>query len=234
MRDPYGERSAAGSPGYSRVNTAVRKTLRVTAVVLGSLMVIVLVALALFDWNTLRHPIERIASAKTGRTISIGGKLQVHIWSWTPTVIVNGLTLANPHWESARPMATVDRLEIHLKLLPLLKGDVVLPRVALFSPNVYLHQDEGGKANWTFENKAPTNAPATKPSKIPAVRDLLIQDGKLTLIGEMRRLKENGSIQTHEQKSASDPTPFRIQGSGTINNQPFQIPIPGTPLLNLD
>jgi len=216
------------------VNTAVGKTLRVTAIGLGSLIVIVLVALALFDWNALKHPIERMASAKTGRTISIGGKLQVHIWSWTPTVIVNGLTLGNPPWESARPMATVDRLEIHLKLLPLLKGDVILPRVALFSPNVYLHQDKDGRANWTFENKAPTNAPATKPSKIPAVRDLLIQDGKLTLIDEMRRLKVNGSIQAHEQKSASDPTPFRIQGSGTINEQPFEMRVAGGPLLNLD
>src|SRR5260221_2853989 len=109
MRDPYGERSAAGPRGYSRVNTAVRKTLRVTAIVLGSLIVIVLVALALFDWNTLKHPIERIASAKTGRTISIGGKLQGHILSWTPTVIVHGLTLGNPPWESASPMANVDR-----------------------------------------------------------------------------------------------------------------------------
>ena len=146
------------------MNTVVRKTLRATGIVLGSLIVIVLVALTLFDWDTLKHPIERIASTKTGRTVSIGGKLQVHIWSWTPTVIVNELTLGNPPWESARPMATVDRLEIHLKLLPLLKGDVILPRVALFSPNVYLHQDKGGRANWTFENKAPTNAPATKPS----------------------------------------------------------------------
>ena len=216
------------------MNAAVRKTLRVTAIVLGCLVVIVLVTLALFDWNTLKHPIEHMASAKTGRTVSIGGPLQVHIWSWTPTVIVNGLTLGNPPWESARPMATVDRLEIHLELLPLLKGEVILPRVALLSPTVYLHQDRGGRANWTFENQAPTNAPAPKPSKLPAVRDLLIQDGKLTLIDEMRRLKLNGSIQAHEQNSGDDPTPFRINGSGTINEQPFEVRIAGGPLLNLD
>jgi hypothetical protein len=216
------------------VNSALGKTLKITGIVLGSLVVIVLLVLAVFDWNTLKHPLERIASAKTGRTVSIGGKLDVHIWSWTPTVVVNRLTLGNPPWEITRPMATVDRLEIHLKLLPLLKGDVILPRVALYSPDVYLHQDKGGRANWTFENKAPTNAPASKPSKLPVVRDLLIQDGKLTLIDEMRRLKVNGSIQAHEQKSGSDPTPFRIQGSGTINQQPFEMRIAGGPLLHLD
>jgi len=216
------------------VNSTLRKTLKIAGVVLGSLVLIVLVVLAAFDWNTLKHPIERVASAKTGRTVSIAGNLDVHIWSWTPTVIVNGLTLGNPAWESTRPLATVERLEIHLKLLPLLKGDVILPRVALYSPDVYLHQDKAGRANWTFESKTPTNAPASKPSKLPTVQDLLIQDGKLSFIDEMRRLKLNGSIQAHEQKSESDPTPFRIQGTGTINKQPFELRVAGGPLLNLD
>ncbi len=216
------------------MNSTFRKTLKITGVSLAGLLVIVLVVLAAFDWNSLKHPLERIASAKTGRTVSIAGKLDVHLWSWTPTVTVNELTLGNPPWESSRPMATVNRLEIHVKLLPLLKGDLILPRVALYSPDVYLHQDKEGRANWTFENKAPTNAPASKPSKLPAVRDLLIQDGKLTFIDEMRRLKVKGSIQAHEQKSQSDPTPFRIQGTGTINQQPFEMRIAGGPLMNLD
>jgi uncharacterized protein involved in outer membrane biogenesis len=216
------------------VNSALRKSLKITGIVLGILIVIVLVVLAVFDWNTLKHPLERIASAKTGRTVSIAGKLDVHIWSWTPSVTVNELTLGNPPWENSRPMATVNRLEIRVKLLPLLKGDVILPRVALYSPDVYLHQDKGGRANWTFENKLPTNAPASKPSKLPAVQDLLIQDGKLTLIDEMRRLKVKGSVQAHEQKSESEPTPFRIQGTGTINEKPFEMRVAGGPLLDLD
>jgi uncharacterized protein involved in outer membrane biogenesis len=216
------------------VNSALRKTLQISGIVLGGLVVILLLVLAVFDWDTLKHPLERIASAKAGRTVRIGGKLDVNIWSWTPTVIVNELTVGNPPWEITRPMATVNRLEIRLKLLPLLKGDVILPRVALYSPDVYLHQDKGGRANWTFENKEPTNAPASKPIKLPAVRDLLIQDGKLTLIDDMRRLKVKGSVQAHEQKPESDATPFRIQGTGTINEQPFEMRIAGGPLMNLD
>jgi hypothetical protein len=215
------------------VNRALRNTLKITGIALASLIVIVLVLAALFDWNTLKHPLERMAGTKTGRTVSIG-KLDVHIWSWTPTITLNQLTLGNPPWENTRPMATVDRVEIHLKLLPLLKGDVILRRVALFSPDVYLHQDKSGRANWTFENKAPTNAPASKPSKLPAMQDLLIRDGKLTLIDEMRRLKVNGSIQAQEQKSKRDPTPFKIQAAGTINDQPFELRVAGGPLLNLD
>src|ERR1700681_3965407 len=171
------------------MNPTLKKTLRWVGITVGGLVMVIVLVLAFVDWNLLKHPLERMASARYGRTVTIAGDLNVHIWSWTPTITLNGLTLGRPPWEANRPMAKIQRLEIRLKLLPLLKGDVILPRVALLKPDVYLHQDKGGRANWTFENKAPTNAPASKPTKLPAVRDLLIQDGNLTLIDEMRRLK---------------------------------------------
>jgi uncharacterized protein involved in outer membrane biogenesis len=216
------------------MSTRSSKALRWIGVVLGVLLVLILVVLSLFDWNRFKHPVERIASTRAGRSVSISGNLDVHIWSLTPTVTLYGLTLGEPPWEKSRPMATVDKVEIHLKLLPLLKGEVILPRVALFKPDVYLHQDKGGRANWTFENNAPTNERSSQPSKLPAIQDLLIEDGKLTLIDDMRHLSVKGTIQANEQKAKSDPTPFRIQGTGTINDQPFKINVAGGPLTHLD
>jgi len=216
------------------MNPTVKKSLRWTGISLGALVLVLALVLTFMDWNWFKHPLERVVSAKSGRTVTIAGNLDVHIWSWTPTVVLNGLTLGNPSWEANRPMARIERLEIHLKLLPLLKGDVILPRVALLKPDVYLHQDRAGRANWTFESKAPTNAPASKPTKLPVIRDLLIEDGKLQIADEMRKLKVNGTIQAHEQKSQADPTPFRIQGNGTINDQPFELKVAGGPLVNLD
>jgi uncharacterized protein involved in outer membrane biogenesis len=212
----------------------MKNSLRWTGIGVGSLVLVLVLLLAFMDWNWFKHPIERAASAKSGRTVTIAGDLNVDIWSWTPTVVINGLTLGNPPWESDRPMAKIERLEVHLKLLPLLKGDVILPRVALLRPDVYLHQDKSGRANWTFENQAPTNAPASKPIRLPVLRDLLIEDGKLQIADEMRKLKVDGTIQAHEQKLQADPTPFRIQGKGTINDQPFELKVAGGPLVNLD
>lgn len=216
------------------MNPTLTKTLRWTATAVAALVVLVVLALAFVDWNAFKHPIERIASAKSGRTVTIAGRLEVHPWSWTPTVVVNGLTLGNPPWEVQRPMAKIDRLEVHLKLLPLLKGDVILPRVAISKPDVYLHQDRSGRANWTFENQAPTNAPASKPPKLPVVRDLLIENGRLTLDDEIRKLKVDGTIEAHEQPSNADSTPFRIEGKGTLNDQPFALQIAGGALVNLE
>jgi uncharacterized protein involved in outer membrane biogenesis len=220
-------------PGL-RMNPTLKKTLRWIAISLGGLVVIVILALAFMDWNLFKHPIERVASAKSGRTVTIAGDLNVHIWSWTPTVTVNGLTVGNPPWEANRPLAKIERLEIKLKLAPLLKGDVILPRVSLLKPDVYLHQEKSGRANWTFENKAPTNEPASGPTKLPVLRDLLIESGKMTLVDDLRRLKVDGTIEAHEKASKEDSKPFRIEGKGTINDQPFELTVAGGPLMNLE
>ena len=216
------------------MNPTLKKTLCWTGITVGGLVVILVLILAFMDWNLLKHPVERIASARSGRTVRIAGDLHVHIWSWTPTVTLNGLTLGNPPWEANRSLAKIERTEIQLKLLPLLKGDVILPRVALFEPDVYLHQDKSGRANWTFENKAPTNAPASKPTKLPVIRDLVIESGKLTLADDIRRLRVNGTVEAHEKPSKEDPKPFRVLGTGTINDQPFELKVAGGPLMNLD
>jgi uncharacterized protein involved in outer membrane biogenesis len=216
------------------MNPTLKSILRWTGICLGALVLVLVLALAFMDWNLLKHPIERVASAKSGRTVTIAGNLNVHIWSWTPTVTLNGLTVGNPPWEADRPMLKVERLQVQLKLLPLLKGDVILPRVELLRPEVYLHQDKQGRANWTFENQAPSNKAASKPAKLPVIRDLLIESGRLTLADDIRKLKVDGTIEAHEKPAQQDSKPFQITGKGTINDQPFDIRVAGGPLVNLD
>lgn len=216
------------------MNSPVRSVVRWMVIAVGAVIIIVVLILAFLDWNRLKHPIERIASAKSGRTVTIAGDLKVHIWSWTPTVTVNGLTLGNPPWEAGRPLAKIERLQIQLKLLPLLKGDVILPRVEVLRPQVYLHKDLSGRANWSFENQAPTNEPAPKAPKLPVIRDFLIDSGTLTLVDDIRKLKVEATVQAHERASHEDPKPFRIKGTGSLNDEPFTLQVAGGPLINLD
>ena len=211
-----------------------RKALAWTGIVLGVLVAAILLTLALVDWNALKGPIERFASARSGRAVSIAGKLDVHLWSWTPSVSIEGLAIGNPPWETAKPMAQIERLQVQLKLLPLLRGDVILPRVELIHPEVYLHRDRSGRANWTFESKRPTNAPAGRPPKLPVVRDFLIQGGVLTVRDDILKLSVDGTIQAHEKASEQDPKAFRLDGKGTLNEQPFAARVAGGPLINLD
>ncbi|MET0987387.1 MAG: AsmA family protein [Steroidobacteraceae bacterium] len=199
----------------------------------GILLLLVLV-LAFIDWNQLKKPIERIASARFGRTVSIGGKLDVDMGSLTPRITVERLIVGNPPWESTRPMIRLARLEVQLKVLPLLKGDVILPRVALLAPDFYLHRDAAGRANWTLRSTRPTNAPAEPPPRLPVVKDFLIESGHVTLRDEMLHLDVLGTIEAREKASKENPKALRIEAKGTLNKEPFTLRIAGGPLVNLD
>jgi uncharacterized protein involved in outer membrane biogenesis len=200
----------------------------------GVMLLLLGLLLALIDWNLLKGPIERIASARSGRTVTLGGPLEVHLWSLAPSFSVSDLTVGNPPWEPGRPMAKVKRLTVHIQLLPLLKGSVVLPRVLIEEPDIHLHSRTDGRANWTFQNKRPINAPAPPPPRLPVVRDFEIQNGKLTLLDDVRKLTFDAQVFAHEKKSSSEPKPFQIQGKGGLNGKPFMLHISGGPLINLD
>jgi uncharacterized protein involved in outer membrane biogenesis len=217
-----------------RIRTALRRTGITVGVTLGVLVAAVLLVLAFADWNALKPTIERFASNASGRTVRIAGPLDVHVWSWIPRAEVTGLSVGNPPWEAAKPMLQVDRLKVQIKLLPLLKGDVILPRVEVIRPRVYLHRDTSGRANWTFANTKPTNARAEPPPKLPVIRDFLIQDGTLVLHDEILKLKVEGTVQAHENQTQQDPKAFRVKGKGTLNDKPFEMNVAGGPLVNLD
>ena len=42
----------------------------------GGLLMVLVVTLLLLDWNLLRHPIERLASARSGRVVRLQGALR--------------------------------------------------------------------------------------------------------------------------------------------------------------
>src|ERR1700722_8965554 len=154
--------------------------LKWTAAAILSLVLVLVIALALFDWNSLRAPISRIISAKTGHPTSIDGNLSAHIWSWNPSFTAEDLTVRNPEWASRHELLSVRKITLQVSLGHLLLGKLVLPRVELLSPVVDLERDASGRASW--------NAPTTpaKPAKasphLPAVQRLLIQDGKIHVV----------------------------------------------------
>lgn len=201
----------------------------------GGVLVLLVAILALIDWNRLKGPVERMASSRWGRPVKIEGPLEVHIWSWTPRARVRGLVVGNPPWEAGKPMARLESLDISVKLLPLLKGDVILPRVEFVHPQVYLHRDAQGRANWTFESAAPSNAKADEPPKLPVVRNFIIREGQLNVRDDLLKLVMDGQVEAQETIGTKEgATAFRIEGRGTLNAKTFQMQVSGGPLINLD
>ena len=144
--------------------------------------------------------------------------------------------MANPSWEPSRPLLDLQLLQVQVDLGALLRGHLVLPRVEIDQPDLYLHQETSGRANWTDTNTAPTsaNAPASKPFNLPAIHELIINSGKVALLDDPHRLNVMGTIQAHEHAAAADPQALHIQGQGTINDEPFALEVSGGALLIVD
>jgi uncharacterized protein involved in outer membrane biogenesis len=202
----------------------------------------IVVFLVIFDWNWFRGPVGRMASARLNREVVITGDLRVHPWSFSPKVEAYGVRVAQPEWAAqaqskadpkgsptGTPMAKVDRIAVRIRILPLLKGDVILPLLSVDRPDARLLRDDSGRANWAFGDP---NAPG-KPLKLPAIQHFIINDGKLRYEDQQRDIFFLGTVSSNEHATNDGRGRFVLEGKGQLNRSPFTALVTGGPLLNI-
>jgi AsmA family protein len=209
-----------------------RKTTWAICAVVGLAAALLLCA-AFMDANVLRPAVARAISAKTGRHAVIGGDLKLHLFSLTPSAEINGFSLANPPWAAKPLMFEAKQISLNVSLGRLLRGQVVIPQIKLIDPVVNVERDAQGRASWNFESPAGTPKANAKPAKIPTIRSLLIQNGQLQVLDQIRKLRFGGTLVADEQPGKADPSAFKVQAKGTLNEKPFSLDANGGPLLNL-
>jgi uncharacterized protein involved in outer membrane biogenesis len=210
------------------------KNTKWAALIVSAVLVSLLLFLALFDWNALRGPLARAITARTGRPAAIHGDLKVHLWSWNPSAEVDDITLDNPTWADRKIMFGARRITVSVSLGRLLRGQIVLPRVDLIEPTANLERDSRGRASWELGTKAGTPNHNTAPAKLPAIRRLTIEGGKLHVVDLIRKLTFSGSLVAAEQAGKEDASAFEVRCTGSLNEKPFRLEASGGPLLDLE
>jgi uncharacterized protein involved in outer membrane biogenesis len=191
-----------------------------------------LIFLAQPNWNWARPVVASIASGKLHRPVRIDGNLRVHLFSLTPQATVFGLKVGQPDWGAKaglKPyLAEVDAVAVTAELMPVFIGRIVLPRLQVERPNVQLYQNKDGRANWDFSDGRNKG----KPTKLPPIRNFIINDGHLTLTSVQRKLTFTGTVNAHE-KADTGGQAFALVGDGSLNNRKFELNATGGPLLNV-
>ncbi|HQT54470.1 MAG TPA: AsmA family protein, partial [Phenylobacterium sp.] len=167
--------------------------------------------------------------AKTGREIVLAGNLEVKAFSFQPRATVEGIRVGNPRWAGPGQTADIKRLDVQVKLMPLLVGQVVLLNLELNQAKVDLRRDLQGRATWDFSN----GKKSKKPFKMPPIRRFVINDGHLRMVDEKRKLVLNGEINATEEMGRAGRG-FLMTGDGSLNGNRFRLRIQGGPLLNVD
>ena len=194
------------------------------------LIAVLLLALALFDWNMLRGPIGRWASTHYDREIVIDGDLDVRLFSLTPSLSVDGLRVGGPAWARGANTLEVGRIEGAVRLRRLLVGQVELPRLAVTRPVAVLIVDQQGRRSWALDPDEADDGPAT----LPLIERLSITDGQVLYRDISRDISLDALVTASETaRGVEGQTGFHLDGSGSRNGQPLTVTVQGGAFVNI-
>ncbi len=137
------------------------------AIVVGSIIVLVIVAAIVIPFFIPMEKYKAEISAQvenaTGRKLTISGPLSLSLF---PSIAVNaeGVSFANAPGAKYDTMASLDKLHVSLKLLPLLTGSIAVDGFELDHPVIHLEKNAQGKANWEFGTGAAAQPQANAPA----------------------------------------------------------------------
>lgn len=243
FRDRMAALRAWSARQAARVREGARWTWRQTAAapwkhigiwaggVFGFLAATVVLILVFADWNALRGPISRMASAASGREIVIAGDLDVNPWSWTPEIRVRDLHIGNPaRYRERGEFAVVHEARAAVRWLPLLTGRLEVVRLGLHGANVSLYRDDAGVSNWSPSNAAQRG----RPVNLPAIREFSLDEGRVRLEDDNRNMVLVATFATRESANRREHGQFALTGEGQINDQAFAIELTGAALFNVE
>jgi uncharacterized protein involved in outer membrane biogenesis len=205
--------------------TALR-IMRWTAALVVALLAAAVVWLYFLDWNTMRGPVSRWASARLGRPVQITGNLSVHLFSLEPRVSASGVTVANPDWAQGSQAAQLPHLAFTFRLIPALFGDAVLPLVQLDRPDIRIVRLADGRTNWDFGG-------GNTGWNLPPIQRFLVREGHIRIDDRIRNLQFAGTV-TSEETAGAGGAAFRLTGAGTLNRNMFSAEVKGGPLIHVD
>lgn len=199
----------------------------------GVLVVGVIIATLLFDWNWLRNPAQSAITAATGRETRINGRL-VGEWSLTPRFVVEDFHMKNADWAREPELMSFERVEVVVDLRELLRGRTVLPEIRLVKPQVALERREDGEGNWTFGVEAAKDVAAPEErTEFPVIGRLIIEDGRFLYQDKKAAVDIDARVATVTGGGGSGRDQVRLSGNGSMHGERFTLRLTGGSLLSL-
>ena len=177
---------------------------RIAAGVVAFLVLLILL-LVFFPWDVLRGPVNRYVSEQTGRKFEITRKLDVKLGR-TTRVFADGIEFANPSWAREPYLVKAEAAEVHIRLWPLLSGRIELPLVSLQKPELGLQIEPDGKRTWSLAKDT------SDESKVPAIGQLLIDQGVLTYLARAEGADIRADIGLTAEASSELPLTYKAKG----------------------
>ncbi len=201
--------------------------------IVGGVAVLLVAAVALFQWDWLLPFVNRKASAALGRPVS-AQHLHVKLGR-VPHIVLDGVTIGNPaEWEGGGTFATAEHLVLDVDAMAYIRNrSLVIPSIEIDRPQVEVQQRADGRNNYTFPSGDP-NAPPTPADAGPRLGTLKIVDGHAHVA--LAKLKADFKLDVATEDSTDkggQAGQIVATAKGTYAGQPIDGKFTGGALLSL-
>lgn len=117
-----------------------------TGLLVGTVAIMVAYA-RLLDTDGLKQALMEQVIGSTGRELMIDGDFGID-FAFPPRVSVEGIRLKNAPWATSDTMLSMQRLEAEIDFLPLVMGEVAVPRVRMIGVDIVYETSADGETNW--------------------------------------------------------------------------------------
>ena len=116
-------------------------------VILITLIAVLVIAPSFIDWSVYKEQAQKQIKTHAGYDVELNGDLSFGIIP-SPRVYIEDVVVKAPEGASAENLATLERLEASVALLPLFSGEVVISAVELVKPDIAIEALKNGKQSW--------------------------------------------------------------------------------------
>ncbi len=199
-------------------------------IIAGLLLVVVAVVVVLafiIDPNDYKDEIRTRAEAALGRSVDIGGDIDLRL-GLTTDLAIDDVRLANASWASEPQMVTVDDFAVEVRVLPLLRGSLDIKGLQLRGARILLERNEAGEANWEFTADETGPDERTTPGgdgggelSLPVLQEVTVED--VTLVFRDAAARQEIDVVLDEVRLSGDGpnSPLQLALAGTYNELPF-------------
>ena len=215
----------------------MKKLLIGLGVVVVLLLVAAVVVPMLVPLESYKSEIQARVKTQTGRDLRIDGDISLSVLP-TIAVSVEDVGFSNAPGASTPEMATIDRLDVALQILPLISGEVAIDRFILEKPVINLEVDEEGRPNWQLETADAAPAPSGEAPAAPdtaggggtqmkelRLGDVRLVDGTLNYLDRQSGQEMQVSEVNMELSLPSLSSPFAADGSAKWNGETVSLEI---------
>ncbi|RJP25090.1 MAG: AsmA family protein [Candidatus Abyssobacteria bacterium SURF_5] len=199
----------------------------------GALILIVAIVISVvlirFDYNTLKPRAERAVYQATGRELNLEGDVKLHL-GLSPILAVESVTFENAEWGSQPNMATMERLEVQVALIPLLRRDIQVKNLVLVGPDILVETSKTGESNISFgqKPKKEEQPPEPKPGedgdglKSFTFEEVRIENGRLTYKDQRKDTTHTATLLSFQATEKSGGL-IQMEAEGAYNENPFEM-----------